>query len=169
MSSIINPKSTAAWLIDNTILTFGQIADFCDLHLLEVEAIADGEYKITPSNPIFNFQLTMEKIIACQDDPDMKLKRVDFGFDIIEKVEHKNRKKRYKTFSQRKSLPECVLFMITKNPKIKHNIIAKLLGVTNRMIEKVKNGEYKSLVPKDPVLAGFCARKQFEDAVNSEE
>jgi len=162
---IINPKGTAAWLIENTSLTFEQIADFCDVHYMEIEAMANEEVSILLSNPIDNHQLSIEEINRCEKDENAILKLSELVQNL---TIHGKKKTKYKPLAKRNLIPCAILFLITKHPQIKDNQISSLIGTTKSTVAKIRDGSYKGfsgISPKDPVLAGFCTHAELNKIV----
>ena len=162
------PKATAIWLIDNTSLTFSQIADFCGIHEIEIRSIADGEVAsgMQPYNPIDNGQLTQEEIERCQKNPKAKLQ-------LIKEPLLKTRiGARYTPMNKRQSKPDAILWLLLNRPELSEDKICKLIGTTKKTVESIKNRSYKSfseLEPKDPVFLGLCTVQDMDAAMNHEE
>ena len=161
------PKATAVWLVDNTTLTFRQISKFCEIHELEIQAIADGDiaYNIVGLSPINNGQLTWEEIRRCEAD-----KTADLVANVLEKnVKERNAKaKKVLSPSQRNDKPAAILWILKHCPEIMDSQICKLVGTTKPTIAKIRNGEYMdmaSLKPKNPVAVGLCNEKDLENAL----
>lgn len=167
MTAPLMPKATAVWLVDNTTLTFRQIAKFCELHELEVQAIADGDIvaNMVGANPITNGQLSIEEIKRCEAD-----KSADLVANVMEKnVKERNAKaKRILSPSQRNDKPAAILWVLKNCPEIVDSQICKLIGTTKPTINKVRNGEYadiEDIYPKNPVAVGLCNEKDLEEAL----
>ncbi|RCL00655.1 MAG: hypothetical protein JSC188_000905 [Candidatus Tokpelaia sp. JSC188] len=157
-NQLLMPKATAVWLIDNTALSFDQIAAFCKLHLLEIKAIADGETAqgIKGLNPVITGQLTREEIIKGEKDPDYSLK---FSESKIRIPEKKRRGPRYTPLSKRQDRPNAILWLVRNHPELKDAQIARLIGTTKFTIEQVRNRTHwnsGNLIPLDPVTLGLC-------------
>lgn len=162
-------KATAAWLVDNTSLTFEQIADFCGLHELEVQGIADGDVNtgITPQSPIDNHQLTREMIKACEADPDRYLELNESIAHTVE-VKKKTKKAKYIPIARRSDKPDGIAFFLKYHPEISEKQIRKLIGTTTAMIRSIKNRMHwniKEIKPRDPVLLGLCTQEQLNNAI----
>lgn len=164
-------KATALWLIDNTYLTFEQIADFCGIHVLEVQGMADGDVSnsITPLNPIDNNQLTREMIIACEKDSKKKLELKENIADtiIIEKKGRKNNT--YVPIARRGDKPDGIAFLLKYYPDITNEQIRRLINTTTPMIESIRNKtrwNIKEIKPRDPVMLGLCSQSQFNSVVD---
>jgi hypothetical protein len=166
MTAPLMPKATAVWLVENTTLTFRQIAKFCEIHELEIQAIADGDvaYNIVGLSPINNNQLTWEEIHRCEADS-----HADLVANVLENnVKERNAKaKKLLTPTQRSEKPAAILWILQQFPnnKIVDSQIAKLLGTTKPTIAKVRNGEYGELAPKNPMTLGLCDEVALEKAV----
>jgi len=167
MTAPLMPKATAVWLVDNTTLTFRQIAKFCELHELEVQAIADGDIvaNMVGANPIINGQLSMEEIKRCEAD-----KSADLVANVMEKnVKERNAKaKRILSPSQRNDKPAAILWILKNCPEIADSQICKLIGTTKPTINKVRDGDYadiEDIYPKNPVAVGLCNEKELEEAL----
>lgn len=167
MTAPLMPKATAIWLVENTTLTFRQIAKFCELHELEVQAIADGDVATTMigANPIFNGQLSMEEIKRCEAD-----KAADLVANVLEKnVKERNAKaKRVLSPSQRNDKPAAIIWILKNCPEIVDSQICKLIGTTKPTINKIRNNEYadiEEVYPKNPVAVGLCSEKELEEAI----
>ena len=166
MTAPLMPKATAVWLVENTTLTFRQIAKFCEIHELEIQAIADGDvaYNIVGLSPINNNQLTWEEIRRCEADS-----HADLVPNVLENnVKERNAKaKKLLTPTQRSEKPAAILWILQQFPnnKITDSQIAKLLGTTKPTIAKVRNGEYGELAPKNPMTLGLCDEVSLEKAV----
>lgn len=161
------PKATAVWLFENTVLTFDQIAEFCGLHLLEIQAIADGDVasRMVGHDPIIAGQLTKEEIERCEKDPDTKLRlKQTTALDI-----HKRRKgARYTPVSRRQDKPDAVSWLIKHHPELSDNQICKLIGTTKKTIEAIRDKTHwntTNLKAKNPVTLGLCKEVDIEKAV----
>ena len=136
MTQILMPKATAVWLIDNTALTFKQISEFCGLHILEIEGIADGDVAsgIRGADPIANGQLAREQIERGEKDADYVLKATVFENEGL--VSNKTRKKgpRYTPLSRRQDRPDAIAWLVRNHPEIPDSQIAKLIGTTKPTI-----------------------------------
>ncbi len=164
MTAPLMPRATAVWLVENTTLTFKQIADFCELHELEVQAIADGDvsFNIMGLNPIETNQLTAEEIKRCEAD-----KRAALQANKLElNVREKNAKaKKLLSPTQRSDKPSAILWIIKNCPEIIDSQICKLVGTTKPTIESIRSGTHKDMAnirPKNPVAIGLCSEKDLE-------
>lgn len=161
------PKATAVWLIDNTGLTFEQIAEFCGLHRLEVQAIADGEIGsgIIGANPVTSLELTEEEIKACEKDPKRKLKMLKTD---LPQPKTRTKGPRYTPVAKRADKPNAIAWLLKNHPELMDSQIAKLIGTTKPTIQAIRDKTHIStpnLKPQDPLLLGLCKRDDFEKAV----
>lgn len=159
-AQIIMPKATAVWLIDNTSLTFDQIANLCNLHPLEVKAIADEETTqiIRGIDPIIGGQLSREEISKGEKDPNYHLQLSTSQAHLPAK---KQKGKRYTPLSKRHDRPNAILWLIRNHPELKDAQITRLLGTTKSTIEQVRNRTHwnsANLVAADPVTLGLCSQ-----------
>jgi hypothetical protein len=156
------PKATAVWLVENTSLSFEQIADFCKLHPLEVKGIADGEVAagIKGLDPVTTGQLTREEIEKAQDNPDYRLKVAE---SKVKLPEQKRTKKgpRYTPVSRRQDRPNAILWLVRNHPELKDAQIMRLVGTTKTTIQQVRDRTHwnsATLTPMDPVTLGLCSQ-----------
>tara|TARA_B100000700_G_scaffold71615_1_gene79786 strand:+ start:1551 stop:2132 length:582 start_codon:yes stop_codon:yes gene_type:complete len=161
------PMATAVWLVENTTLTFKQIANFCNLHEIEVQGIADGEVAkgIKPYNPITSGQLTREEIDLSSKDQDRPLNIINYDIDIKEK---EKKLKKYVPLSKRQDKPDSVLWLIKNHSKLKDSQISKLVGITKNSVVAIRNKSYwnfNSLNAKDPVAINLFSQKDLTDAL----
>ncbi len=164
------PKATAVWLVENTKMSFKQIADFCGLHELEVKGIADGDVAkgIKAYNPILAGQLTREEIEASSKDVNRSLTLNKKSLDI--KSNKKNT--RYIPLSKRQDRPEAVLWLSKNFPQLSDGQIVKLVGSTKNTVSSIRNKSYwntSSLSPKDPVVSNLCSQNDIKNAVDKAE
>ena len=162
------PKATAVWLVQNTTLSFKQIANFCQLHELEIKGIADGDVAkgIKAYNPILAGQLTREEIDVCSKDQNKSLKLNKKNEDVL--VSHERKKARYTPLSKRKDRPDSILWLVKNFSQLSDGQIAKLVGSTKGTVSLIRKRTYwnlSSLTAKDPVILGLCSQLQFEKAV----
>jgi hypothetical protein len=155
------PKATAVWLVDNTSLTFEQIADFCKLHPLEVKAIADGEAALTIKglDPVSTGQLTREEIERAEADPAVRLKMADPKVRVPGATKHKG--PRYTPVSRRQDRPNAILWLLRNHPELKDAQIMRLVGTTKPTIDSIRNRTHwnaNNLQPMDPVSLGLCSQ-----------
>jgi|TARA_B100000780_G_scaffold109286_1_gene76400 hypothetical protein len=165
------PMATAVWLVENTTLTFKQIARFCNLHEVEIQGIADGEVAkgIMAYNPIISGQLTREEIEQSSNDEnrDLQIKNTDIEISSEDK-----KVKKYIPLSKRQDKPDSALWLIKNHSLLKDSQIAKLVGVTKSSVTSIKNKSYwnyNNLNPKDPVALGLFAQKDLVDAIEKAE
>ena len=164
------PKATAVWLVENTKISFKQIADFCNLHELEVKGIADGDVAkgIKAYNPILAGQLTREEIEESSKDNNRPLVLNKKILDIkSEKKSHK-----YIPLSKRQDRPEAVLWLINNFPQLSEAQIGKLVGSTKNTVSLIKNKNYwnsSNLTAKDPVVSNLCSQIDIKNAVEKAE
>ncbi|WP_332060191.1 DUF1013 domain-containing protein [Bartonella sp. CB74] len=159
-TQLLMPKATAVWLVDNTALSFDQIADFCKLHVLEVKAIADGEaaHGIKGLDPISSGQLTRSEIARVEADETARLKISESRVHIPEK---KRKGARYIPLSRRQDRPNGILWLVTNHPELKDAQIARLIGTTKATIEQIRQRTHwnsANLTPLDPVGLGLCSQ-----------
>ena len=172
MSNIpLMPMATAVWLVENTTLTFKQIATFCNLHEVEVQGIADGEVAkgIMAYNPIISGQLTREEIEQSSNDANRNLQIKNTDIEIS--TEDKKIKK-YIPLSKRQDKPDSALWLIKHHALLKDSQIAKLVGVTKNSVTSIKNKSYwnyNNLNPKDPVALGLFSQKDLIEAIEKAE
>ena len=170
-SSPLMPMATAVWLVENTTLTFKQIAQFCNLHEVEIQGIADGEVAkgIKAYNPIISGQLTREEIEMSSKDENRPLKISSSDIEIS----NTNKKvKKYVPLSKRQDKPDSVLWLIKQHPQLKDSQIAKLVGVTKNSVTAIRNKNYwnyNNLNPKDPVAMGMFSQKDLLNSIEKAE
>ena len=163
------PKATAIWLIDNTSLSFNQISEFCGLHELEVQGIADGEVAVGMRgfDPIDNKQLTREEIKRCENDSSAKLELI--SSDIIDSLPPRKKDTKYTPLSLRQEKPFAILWLIKRYPtELSSSQIAKLTGSTKNTVDAIRNGTYREAVleAKSPMDVGLCTYKDLEKTLN---
>jgi hypothetical protein len=159
-NQLLMPKATAVWLVDNTALSFEQIAQFCKLHPLEVKAIADGESAqgIKGMDPISNGQLSREEIARGEADPNYRLKLSE---PKVRVPESKRKAPRYTPLSKRQDRPNAILWLVRNHPELKDAQISRLVGTTKSTIEQIRNRTHwnaSNLQPMDPVTLGLCSQ-----------
>ncbi|RFZ86452.1 DUF1013 domain-containing protein [Shinella sp. WSJ-2] len=157
---LLMPKATAVWLVDNTALSFEQIATFCKLHPLEVKAIADGESAqgIKGLDPISTGQLSREEIARAEGNPNHKLKLSD---PKVRVPESKRKGPRYTPVSKRQDRPNAILWLVRNHPELKDAQISRLVGTTKSTIEQIRDRTHwnsTNLTPMDPVTLGLCSQ-----------
>ena len=165
------PMATAVWLVENTTLTFKQIADFCKLHEVEIQGIADGEVAkgIKAYNPIISGQLTREEIELSSEDKDraLQIKSADIEISNVDK-----KIKKYIPLSKRQDKPDSALWLIRQHNILKDSQIAKLIGVTKNSVTAIRNKSYwnyNNLNPKDPVALNLFTQKDLIEAIEKAE
>lgn len=167
MTAPLMPKATAVWLVENTTLTFKQIADFCELHELEVQAIADGDiaYNILGVSPISNGQLSLEEIQRCEADE----KAVLQATPLEKNVKERNAKaKKVLSPTQRAEKPNAILWIIRNCPEVMDSQICKLIGTTKPTISAIREGTHSNMAnlrPVNPMAVGLCSEKDLEKAM----
>jgi hypothetical protein len=162
------PKATAVWLVDNTSLTFQQIADFCDLHELEVKGIADGDVAqgIKGMDPVSNGQLTRDEIERAQADSAYRLKLSEPKIEIPE-VKTK-RGPRYTPLSRRQDRPDAISWLLRNHPELTDGQVTKLVGTTKPTIQAIRERTHwnaANIKPVDPVTLGLCKQTELDAAV----
>ena len=165
------PMATAVWLVENTTLTFKQIADFCNLHEVEIQGIADGEVAkgIKPYNPIISGQLTREEIDLSSKDQSRPLKISSSDIEISNSTQ---KIKKYVPLSKRQDKPDSALWLIKNHPQLKDSQIAKLVGITKNSVTAIKNKNYwnyNNLNAKDPVAMGLFSQKDLLNSIEKAE
>ena len=163
------PKGTAVWLVENTSLSFTQIAEFCGLHELEVQGIADGDVAagMQGYDPIDNRQLTKEEIIRCENDSSAKLELIKSK--IIDSLPPRKKDTKYTPLSLRQEKPYAILWLLKRYPtELSGSQIAKLTGSTKNTVEAIRNGTYREAVleSKSPMDIGLCSYKDLEKSLN---
>ncbi|RUA13114.1 MAG: DUF1013 domain-containing protein [Alphaproteobacteria bacterium] len=162
------PKATAVWLVENTKISFKQIAAFCNLHELEVKGIADGDVEkgIKAYNPILAGQLTREEIVASSKDSNRPLVLSKKNLDIS--ISTRKKKPRYVPLSKRQDRPNAALWLIKNYPELSDRQIGKLVGSTKNTVSLIKNNNYwnsSNLTPRDPVVSSLCSQIDIKNAV----
>ncbi|MHA7873905.1 DUF1013 domain-containing protein [Roseivivax sp.] len=167
MAKLLHPKATAVWLVDNTTLTFKQIADFTGMHELEIQGIADGDVAggVKGFDPVANNQLTQDDIDKAETDPlhKLKLKHNPAAVD-----EDKRRGPRYTPLSKRQDRPAAILWLVKFHPELSDGQISKLVGTTKPTIQSIRERTHwniSNLQPIDPVALGLCRQSELDAAV----
>ena len=165
------PMATAVWLVENTTLTFKQIADFCKLHEVEIQGIADGEVAkgIKAYNPIITGQLTREEIELSSKDENRPLKIVNTDVEISNS---EKKIKKYIPISKRQDKPDSALWLLKQHNILKDSQIAKLVGITTNSVTSIRNKSYwnyNNLNPKDPVALNLFSQKELIEAIEKAE
>ncbi|SVA83580.1 uncharacterized protein METZ01_LOCUS136434 [marine metagenome] len=163
------PKATAVWLVENTKISFKQIADFCNLHELEVKGIADGDVAkgIKAYNPILAGQLTRDEIEKASTDVNKPLILNKKELNISSNPKKKTQK--YIPLSKRQDRPDAVVWLIKNFPQLSDNQIAKLIGSTKNTVSLIRNKNYwniSNLSPKDPVVSNLCSQIDIKNAAD---
>jgi uncharacterized protein len=167
MATPLMPKATAVWLVQNTALTFDQIADFCGLHQLEVQAIADGEVALQMQglDPVGNGQTTAADIERCQKDPEARL---TLAPQAVPEVLVKHRGPRYTPIAKRQDKPDAISWLTKNHPELTDAQISKLIGTTKPTIAAVRDRTHwnsTNIKPRHPVGLGLCTLDELDAAV----
>ncbi len=168
MNDVLMPKATAVWLVDNTSLTFDQVADFCGLHPLEVKGIADGEVArdIRGADPIANGQLSREELDAAQANPKYRMKaQKSRHAELLKPVK---KAPRYTPVSRRQDRPDAIAWFIRNHPEVADSQISRLLGTTKATIDQVRNRAHwnsANIKPVDPVTLGLSTQLELDSVV----
>jgi hypothetical protein len=162
MSLPLMPKATAIWLIENTTLTFEQIAEFCGLHRLEIESLADGDMdqEMSGFDPIISSQLTMEEIRRCEQDETAKL-----HLKASQYFDEKFKPKKYTPKAKRHDKPDAVAWLLKYYPGIRETDICNLIGTTKNTIKAVRNKTHKNIAtitPRSPSALGLCSEAELD-------
>ena len=170
-NGLLMPIATAVWLVENTTLTFKQIANFCNLHEVEVQGIADGEVArgIKPYNPIISGQLTREEIELSSKDENRQLQ---IKVNDVEISSEEAKAKKYVPLSKRQDKPDSALWLIKHHSLLKDSQIAKLVGITKNSVTSIRNKSYwnyNNLNPKDPVAMNLFTQKDLILAIEKAE
>ena len=163
----IMAKATAVWLCDNTTITFKQIADFCGLHELEVQGIADGDVAtgVKGFDPVSNKQLLQSEIDAAEKNPNHKLKLL---FNLASAGEEKRRGPRYTPLSKRQDRPASIYWLVKFHPELSDGQVSKLVGTTKPTIQAIRDRSHwniNNIDPIDPVALGLCKQSELDAAV----
>ncbi|MCG8626045.1 MAG: DUF1013 domain-containing protein [Proteobacteria bacterium] len=167
MGDILMPKATAVWLIDNTTLTFEQIAEFCELHILQVQAIADGDVDSTiqGSDPLMTKQLTREEISRCEADPSLRLAHA--SIDLPQPTK-RTKGPNYTPLNKRGDKPDAIAWLLKHHPNMTGSQICKLIGTTRETIAKIRNRTHiqsQTITAKHPVMLGLCSQEALNAAI----
>lgn len=168
MDRPLMPKATAVWLVDNTTLTFEQIAKFCGLHALEVKGIADGEVGagIRGLDPVSGGQLERTEIERCEKDSAAELKLLRPAAADIKQPKRKT--PRYTPLSKRQDRPDAIAWLLRNHPELADQQICKLLGTTKNTVNAVRDRTHwksQEIRPRDPVILGLCSQIDLDAAV----
>ncbi len=160
-------KATAVWLVENTSLTFLQIANFCGLHALEVQGIADGDVAagIIGQNPIFSAQLTTEEIARCEKNPSTILV---LNKSISSQIRTAEKASKYTPIARRQDKPDGISYLLKYYPDISNGQIKKLVGTTDKMIDSIRGRNHwnmKNIKARDVVLLGLCSQSRFNEVI----
>jgi len=159
------PHATASWLVDNTSLSFEQIAEFCGLHILEVQAMADdlASSKYTGRDPVHSGELTHEEIRKGQADPNYRLRMHRAPVDVS-----RTKGPRYTPVSKRQDKPDGIAWILRNHPEMSDAQIGKLIGTTRNTINAIRERSHwniQNIQPKDPVTLGLCSQRELDAAV----
>ena len=168
MDKPLMPKATAVWLIENTSLTFDQIAAFCNLHPLEIKGIADGDVAagIRGLDPIGAGVLTRSELDRCQADPSARLAMAKSVASTVKQPKRKG--PRYTPLSKRQDRPDAIAWLLRNHPELADQQICKLLGTTKNTVQAVRERTHwksQDIRPRDPVLLGLCQQIELDEAV----
>ncbi len=169
MSDILMPKATAVWLVDNTALTFDQIAEFCGLHPLEVKGIADGDVAagVRGSDPVAAGQLSREEIAAAEADAAYRMTANKTKYADLQQPT-KRKGPRYTPLSRRQNRPDAIAWLVRNHPELTDGQISKLIGTTKTTITAVRDRTHwnaPNIKPTDPVSLGLCSQIELDEAV----
>ena len=167
MTQLLMPKATAVWLIDNTGLTFDQIATFCELHVLEVQAIADGEVGagIQGYDPVLNRQLTAEEIKRCEEDSSANLVLAQSN---LPQPTMRTKGPRYVPVARRGDKPDGIAWLVKHHPELSDAQIGKLIGTTKETIKKIRERTHwniQNIQAKHPTMLGLCSQGDLNAAI----
>jgi len=168
MDRPLMPRATAVWLVENTALTFEQIAEFTGLHPLEVKGIADGEVLqgVRGLDPVVSGVLTREEIARCEKDPKARLKMARSVAATIKAAKRKTA--RYTPLSKRQDRPDAIAWLLRHHPEVGEAQICKLLGTTKATVQAVRDRTHwksQDIRPRDPVLLGLCSQSELDEVV----
>lgn len=166
-TNLLMPKATAVWLVENTALSFDQISEFCELHPLEVKAIADGEVNIgmVGLNPVLNGQITKEEIERCEKDPSAK---ISMKVNKLPEVATRQKGPRYTPVTKRGDKPDAIAWLVKNHPELTDGQLVNLIGTTKSTIEKIRDRSHwnmSNIKPRDPVFLGLCKQTDLNAAV----
>lgn len=167
MTEVLMPKATAVWLVDNTTLTFDQIASFCNLHALEVQGIADGEVAamIKGLDPVATGQLSQDEIDRCTNDAEQRLRRSDAR---LRETQRRSKGPRYTPLSRRQDRPNAIAWLVRYHPELTDAQVSKLVGTTKQTINAVRDRTHwniSNITPQDPVTLGLSSQIDLDGAV----
>ena len=169
MAQPLMPKATAVWLVENTALTFDQIADFCNLHILEVQAIADGEVAqgMQGLDPTANGQLNKEEITRCESNT---TSRMDMAKPTIPLPKVRQKGARYTPMSKRQDRPDAIAWLLRSYPELSDAQIGRLIGTTKPTINAIRDKTHRNsstIKPQSPVYLGLCAAPELENMITT--
>jgi hypothetical protein len=166
MTSLLMPRATAAWLVENTKLSFDQIAKFCQVHVLEIQAIADGDVQTGPGlNPVYAGQLTKEEIERCEADPTAVLVQRDLNLPEPSK---RAKGPRYTPVNKRQDKPDGVAYLVKQHPELLDAQIGRLMGTTKPTIKAIRERTHWNMAnikPRHPVGLGLCSQPDLDAAI----
>jgi len=167
MARPLMPKATAVWLVENTSLTFEQVAAFCGLHPLEVKGIADGEVAqgIVGRSPVVSGELSEAEIARCQADPNAELAMLEPAVDLSNAA---RKGPRYKPINKRQETPNAILWLLRSHAELTDGQVARLVGTTKPTIESIRSRTHwnmQAIKPTDPVSLGLCSQVDLDTAV----
>jgi hypothetical protein len=168
MRKPLMPKATASWLIDNTSLSFKQISNFVDLHMLEIQAIADGEVSsgILPRNPLENGELSKDEITRCEKNPDLDLKIKDSEIPV---PENKTKGAKYTPLSKRADKPNGIYWFIKNLPELPDSKICKIIGTTKKTIQSIRDRTFwniQNIRAQNPFELGLCSKEDIDKIID---
>lgn len=168
MALPIMPKGTAVWLVENTALTFEQIGDFCGMHALEIQGIADGEVStgIIGQDPIAAQQLSRDEIEKAEQNPDYRMKLAD---KAREHMKQKSKGARYTPVARRQDKPEAIAWIVKNHPYVPDSKIVALIGTTKKTIASIRDKSHWNMTNikgKDPVMLGLCMQIQLDAVID---
>ena len=166
VEGLLQPQATAMWLIDNTTLTFEQIAEFTDLHQVEIQALADGEIGrgIQGRDPVKNHELEREEINRCEQDESARLQMMKTD---LPKVKIRSKGPKYTPVAKRGEKPDAILYLVKNHPELSDAQITKLVGTTKNTIESIRNKTHSNmsnLKQRNPAELGLCSYDELNDA-----
>ncbi|MBK1696074.1 DUF1013 domain-containing protein [Rhodovibrio salinarum] len=169
MAQPLMPKATAVWLVENTALTFDQIAQFCGLHPLEVQGIADGEVAtgIKGMDPIANAEVTREEIERCQKNPSAKLQPAKSD---LPKPVSRTKGPKYTPIAKRQDKPDGIAWILRNHPEVKDAQICRLIGTTKNTIQAIRDRTHwnsPNIRQRDPVLLGLCTQSELNETIET--
>ena len=168
MGQVLMPKATAVWLIENTALTFGQVAEFCGLHPLEVQSIADGEVAIGMAgfDPLSSGQLTQDEIDRCSADAAQALQLAEVN---VPRPTTRTKGPRYTPVARRQDRPDGIAWLLRNFPELSDGQVARLVGTTKPTINGIRDRTHWNIAnikPRDPVALGLCGREELSAAID---